>query len=209
MTKRLTCLAPLTVLLLAGCGGTINQGVESVHQPVVSRHDFAFDVRPSQDGLAPGEVDRLNGWFDSLRVGYGDRVSIDDPGQAGRGARTAIALEVARRGMMLDSEAPITAGEIGPGLVRVVVTRFKASVPGCPDFSRSYLPNYENHTSSNFGCGINSSLAAMVANPSDLVRGEPGSGTVDTNSNAKAINAYRAAAPTGSTGLKSDKTGNR
>ncbi|MFK5108752.1 CpaD family pilus assembly lipoprotein, partial [Klebsiella pneumoniae] len=68
-------------------------------------------------------------------------------------------------GMFLDEAAPVTEGEVAPGSVRVVVIRSSASVPGCPDFSRDGKPNFNNHTWSNFGCGVNGSLAAMVANP--------------------------------------------
>jgi pilus assembly protein CpaD len=42
----------------------------------------------------------------------------------------------------------------------------------------------------------------MVADPGDLVRGAPGSPTSDQQTNAKAIGAYRAAAPTGAGGSK-------
>ncbi|MGN6620411.1 MAG: pilus assembly protein CpaD, partial [Sphingomonas sp.] len=54
MPMRSSILAMLApTLLLAGCGGTVNRGLESVHQPVVSRSDYAFDVNTGGDGLAP------------------------------------------------------------------------------------------------------------------------------------------------------------
>ena len=65
---------------LSGCGGTAQTGLETVHQPVVKRTDFAFDLQTSgSGGLASGETRRLVDWFDSINVGYGDRISIDDP----------------------------------------------------------------------------------------------------------------------------------
>jgi pilus assembly protein CpaD len=71
--------------------------------------------------------------------------------------------------MMVSSGAPVTIGALQDGTVRVVVSRTRASVPGCPNWSDPAQPNYQNRMMSNFGCGVNSNLAAMVANPTDLV----------------------------------------
>ena len=64
--------------------------------------------------------------------------------------------------------APVTAGEVGPGTVRVVVSRtarrFRAARTGATRRSRTY----NNGTMSNFGCGVNSAMARKVANPEDL-----------------------------------------
>jgi len=85
----------------------------------------------------------------------------------------------------------------------------KATVPGCPDFSRVSQPEFNSNTSSNQGCAINSNLAAMVANPADLVRGQPGADTSDDVSSLKAIDTFRKAVPTGAGGLKSDSAGSK
>ena len=63
---------------------------------------------------------------------------------------------------------------------------------------------------SNLGCAVNSNLAAMVANPEDLIHGREGSGVGDTLTSIKAVDAYRKAEPTGNKGLKdiSTKKGN-
>jgi pilus assembly protein CpaD len=55
---------------------------------------------------------------------------------------------------------------------------------------------------SNFGCALNSNLAAMVANPEDLVHGREGSGVGDALTSAKAVGIYRKSEPTGSKGLQ-------
>ncbi len=193
-------------LLLAGCG-TANQGLESVHQPVVERSDLAFDVATSGYGLAPGEAQRLAGWMASLRLGYGDRVAVDDPASGnGGGVREAVAAEAARYGMLVSDEVPITAGEIAPGSARIIISRMTASVPGCPDHSRVAGIDFEGHSSSNFGCANNTNLAAMVARPEDLVRGMPGSDVTDPMVSDKAIRVFRGATPTGSGGLKTESS---
>jgi pilus assembly protein CpaD len=194
-------------LLLGGCG-TYNGGMDSVYQPVVQRTDYVFDMQAAGSGLADGEQGRLAGWLGSMKLAYGDKVSVDDGGDGSTG-RTQIAAEAGRYGLMLQDKAPVTVGQIQPGTVRVVVTRMTASVPNCPDYSRQYQPDYSASTSSNFGCANNSNLASMVADPADLVRGEPGAPVSDPTTSMKAINARRNAAPTGAGGtvLKSESTG--
>lgn len=194
-------------LLLGGCG-TYNGGVESTYQPVVERTDYVFDLQTDGYSLAAGEPARLAGWLQSMRLRYGDKIAVDD-GRDGTTAREQVAAEAGRYGVMLSDRAPVTVGQIAPGTVRVVVTRMSASVPNCPDFSRTYQPDYSASTTSNYGCATNSNLAAMVADPADLVRGEPGSPTSDPTTSAKAIGARRSAVPTGGGGntLKSESPG--
>lgn len=206
--KLLVLIAPAT--LLAGCDSTNYRGIETRHQPVVSRTDYVFDVQGAHGGLAAGEAARLAGWMASLRVGYGDAIALDDPGHS-PAVRQEVAAQAASRGLLLNELAPVTAGPITPGAVRVVVSRAAASVPGCPDFRTDApgRPNFDAHTSANYGCGMQASLAAMVANPIDLVRGQPGAHTLDQQVSSKAIGAYRKAAPSGAggTNLKNESTG--
>jgi pilus assembly protein CpaD len=181
----------LPTVLVGGCGGTLNRSVDSVHQPVVSRTDYSFDVQNTGSGLASGEAQRLAGWFASLRLGYGDRVQVDDAGSPDPTALDEIAAQAQRYGLILADTAPVTAGQVAPGTIRVVVSRLTASVPGCPDYSRQYEPNFGAHTSSNYGCATNSNLAAMIARPEDLVRGQPGADVSDPMTASKPIVALR------------------
>jgi pilus assembly protein CpaD len=198
MSKPL--IASLLALTVSACG-TLNRGVESVHQPVVSRTNYVYDMPGS---LTSDDTTRLNDWFDSLNVGYGDRISVDAPSGA-LGARGEVAALAAQRGLLLDNKAPITPGEILPGNVRVIVTRSKAEVPGCPDWSRESQPDFSGSSMSNFGCATNSNLAAMVANPEDLVRGQASQGS-DSQTTTKAIRQYRTTPPTGTKGLEQQDT---
>ncbi|WP_174291289.1 CpaD family pilus assembly protein [Sphingomonas bacterium] len=196
MTKHLLLTALAPALLLGGCMGTENRGLESVHQPVVSRSDYLLDLATAPGGLSSGETQRLAGWMDSMHLGYGDHVAIDDPAGDPR-AHAAVAAIVARHGLLLTADVPVTGAPVTPGTVRVVISRMHAHVPGCPDWSRNESSEFNSNTSSNQGCAINSNLAAMIADPADLVRGQPGSGTNDPATSYRAIDAYRKAAPTG------------
>lgn len=191
-------------LTLAACG-TVNRGVESVHQPIVQRTDYVIDLASSGDQLAPGERERLDGWFRSIELSYGDRVAVDDPSGAW-GVRRDVDTLLSRRGMATVGTAPVTAGALPGGSVRVVVSRATASVPGCPDWSRPASPDFVGSTMSNYGCANNAALAAMVADPMDLIEGRDGGTAIDPATSGKAIRVYRDAAPTGTRGLKAETT---
>jgi pilus assembly protein CpaD len=182
---KLLPLVAVAVSLSACGGGTMNRGMDSVHQPVVTRTDFVFDLN---DGMGAQSSQRLAGWFQSLNLGFGDRVSIDDP-SSNPVNRAAVATAANRFGIAVQDTAPVTQGEIVSGMFRIVVSRSKAEVPGCPDWSRSSTGNYKNDASSNYGCATNANLAAMVANPNDLVAGTYQNDP--TNSNARGAAAIR------------------
>ena len=206
MTRHLLLLT-LPALALAGCGGTTNRGLETVHQPVVAAQDYALDLQTRGDRLAPGESQRLSGWFATMRLGYGDRVMVDDGGGYARGARDDVQAVVGRSGLLLADQAPIGGAPVAPGTVRVVVSRMHASVPGCSDWSRDGSNEFDSNTSSNHGCAVNSNLAAMVASPGDLVLGQQGNTLIDPRVSYRAIDAYRKASPTGNGGGKVESVG--
>ena len=196
-------------LLLGGCMGTENRGLESVHQPIVSRSDYALDLGVADGSLARGEQRRLTDWMATMRLGYGDRIAIDDPAAEGYRARADVAAVVAQYGLLLSNEAPVTPAPLMPGSIRVVVSRTRADVPRCPDWSRDSTNDLTANTSSNYGCAINRNLAAMVANPADLVRGAAGIDTIDPAASYKAIDTYRKKAPTGAGELTATPTGTK
>lgn len=194
-------------LALAGCmGGTNGEGnrsLDSQHQPVVSIQSYVFDAETTSNGIAPMELRRVSDWFDALGVRYGDRIAIDhgSEGYRNRAATDAVAALVARRGMILADYAPITSGAIAPGRVRIVITRSTARVDGCPNWSSNSAIGTASHTTSNYGCATNANLAAMVADATDLVRGQTRTSN-DPLTASKAIEAYRTAPPTGAEGLE-------
>ena len=210
MYRQFALLALATAV--AGCThdspNAALRGVEPVNVPVVTRADYAFDVAAPGGSLPSSEAGRLDGWFRSLQLGYGDSIYVD--GMDAYEAKTDVARIAGQYGMLVSSGAPVTAGVIQPGTVRVVVSRARASVPGCPNWSIPSQPNFDNASMSNLGCSVNSNLAAMVANPEDLVHGREGSGVIDGMAATKAVNSYRNAKPTGTTGLKdiNTKSGN-
>ena len=192
----------LAAAVLTGCGYTPHdlpdRGVASVNVPVLTRADFVFDAAAPDGSLAPGEAARLNAWFAGLDLGYGDSIYVDGP----YGARSEVAQVAGNYGLMVSPSAPVTGGPVGPGNARVIVSRMRATVPNCPNWSVPAQPSSDNRAMSTFGCAVNSNLAAMVANPQDLVYGREGTGVGDSQTSSKAIGSYRKAEPTGTKGLQ-------
>jgi pilus assembly protein CpaD len=187
---------------LAGCGGMpTNTSLYSVKQPVVERTNMTLDVATTTAGLPISEQQRLNGWFETMDLGYGDRIAVENPSQ-NPAVTNAIRDLAGRYGLMISDTPPVTSGFLQPGQARVIITRSTASVPGCPDWSKRSDMNYNNALSPGFGCAINSNLAAMVADPQDLLEGKKGSSETVIATSNKAISTYRETAPTGASGLQ-------
>jgi len=216
MTKLLHRPAALALgLCLALSLGTapasarkIERGVEPSHQPVVQRTDFVFDVlADGSGGLASAEQSRLTAWFSALGLRFGDHVSL--AGNGSLALRDAIADTVGYYGLLIEGEAPITAGEAPVGGLRVVVSRSVASVPGCPSWADRAGANFVGGLSDNYGCAMASNLAAMIADPRDLVEGRTAGLDPTSTVSGRAIKAYQEKAPSGSGGLQAMSAGGK
>jgi pilus assembly protein CpaD len=206
-THKLTtalCVAGFTLFI--SLPAAAQSGTDSVHQPIVQRSDYIIDL-PVQDGLAAQDVRRLSSWLAALNPAYGDSIGLDPASNAmDAEVRTIIATVLSQYGLPLAASAPVTQGELAPGHIRIVLSRMTASVPGCPDWSHPGRTNSARYNLSNYGCATNASLAAMVADPTDLLVGRkarpatlsPVSGRViDAYKIGGASNAAPAAAPAG------------
>ena len=202
----------IALLLLASALGACShtpqdlpdRGYSAVNVPVVNRAEYVFDAAAPGGSLGPSEAARLDAWFNNLDLRYGDAVYVDGGYEAARGEVARIA---GNYGMLVSAGAPVTAGAVAPESIRVVVTRTVTSVPNCPDWSsRPSQPNHNNRMVSNFGCSVNSNLAAMVANPEDLIHGRDSGSITDSTAAAKAVDVYRKQQPTGTGGLKEVNT---
>ena len=180
------------------------RGLEAVNAPVVARNDYVFDASAPGGSLGPAEAARLDAWFRSLDLGYGDTITLD--GAYAEAARADVARVAGQYGMLVTTGTPVTEGRIPDGAVRVVVSRTRADVPGCPNWSEPAQPNYNNKMMPNFGCAVNGNLAAMVANPTDLIHGREGSGVTDAATASRAVQSYRTQKPTGEQGLEQVQT---
>lgn len=177
-------------LAMTACGGMpSNRGVYSMRQPVVERSTIALDVVTDADGLPVAEQRRVASWFEAMDLRYGDQVSVADPLDR-RKTRAAVADVAGRYGILLSDTSPMVDGQLQPGQARVVITRSRASVPGCPDWSQSSDATFKNGLSPGYGCANNGNLAAMVADPEDLIKGRRGSSDTYITTSTGTIKAY-------------------
>ena len=201
-----TALGAILAATLAGCGTMPNNRLlDSVHQPVVEHRAYQLDLVTGPDGLAAEDQRRLEEWFGALGLRYGDRIAIDDP-LASPQTRTRVKSAAARYGLLISPVAPISQSLVNAGTVRIIVQRATASVPHCPDLATKSETNFNNGTSSNYGCAVNSNLAAMVANPNDLLSGAHGQTMTTADTSDKAIWLHQAAIPTGQAGVTKNST---
>ena len=188
MRSKLSIVVLASLLGACNAPDNLQTGLTSTHVPVVSHATYVFDAAAPSGMLPASEMDRLDAWFASLNMNYGDEVYVD--GDVGA-ARSQVATVAGQYGLLVSDGAPVTPGVVALGSVRVVVSRNEAFVPGCPQWSKPSNPNFNNEMLTNFGCGVNSALAAQVANPQDLIHGRAGSSAGDGATAAKAINLYR------------------
>ena len=83
-----------------------------------------------------------------------------------------------------------------------VVAGNVATVPNCPNWS-SQGKDTAAATDANYGCAINGTMAAMIADPADLIHGKTFAGS-DVEISTRAVRTWRENAPTGKGGV--DKT---
>lgn len=210
----LTAAAGLAALALvaapASARKAAERGVESLHQPEVERTDFVFDVAGSGNGaLADAQARQLSAWFDALGLRYGDHVTLAGDARALPGVRDSVAGIVGRYGLLTEGEAPITAGEAPAGSLRVVVSRSTASVSGCPAWRDRWQTSFVGAQADNYGCAMATNLAAMVADPQDLVRGRDTDTDLRTATGSRAIRTYQDQVPTGAGGLRAESAGGK
>ena len=181
-----------------------NPSLSSVHQPVVQRTDYVLALRSGGGGLANEEMQRLHAWLASIGAGYGDRLSVEEPqGYSDPLAVDAIAQVATDWGLEFADGAPVLSGVVEPGTIRVIASRTTASVPGCPSWAEEAEYYAAPMTSSNYGCATNSNLAAMIANPDDLVLGQEGTTSGSGTTASRAVRTYRSRQPSGGGSLPS------
>ena len=213
MTRLVTrplsgALALSLSLALAACGGMpTNRSLYSLRQPVVERSTVMLDVTTTPDGLPVAEQRRVAAWFEAMDLRYGDRVSVEDPLDRPE-TRTAVADLTGRYGLLLSDGLPVSAGDLQPGQARIVILRSRASVPGCPDWSETSDTSLGNGISPGYGCATNGNLAAMVADPEDLIKGRKGSTETYINTSNTTIKAYTTGVGTKTSGGGATTGGN-
>jgi pilus assembly protein CpaD len=194
----LRALAVGSVLVAGSCSAT-NDGT-MISEDGARNHPIA--VEPSYrdlkvqfagtDGISAEEAGKFDAFVADYRVHGNGMLSISVPsGASSRNAITFFAERAAASGISRD-KILVTTREAGNSDPRVAVSyiTYTAHAESCGDWSENLAFSGDNLTPKNFGCSVQHNIAAMVANPRDLLGPGP-MGPVDTNRRATVMDHYQ------------------
>jgi pilus assembly protein CpaD len=184
-----------SALAFAGCAPQTSQWseVEAQKENKISFIRFSHTVqfRANEDRMTPPEATRLATFMRDQNVGYGDQIYIL-PGDSNLAQRRqdAVAAAFVRGGLRVIRDIRIEGVAPAANEVRVIVGRHVVTPPPCPNWSKRPDEDFGNAPSSHIGCATTTNLGLMVANPSDLLMGQPTS-PADGELAASRVESYR------------------
>src|SRR5215469_13032889 len=163
----------LSAVLLAGsCTTEFHKDLDNFDDPAVNH---PITVEPSYQslklsysatGLDAADREKLDSFVTDYRMHGNGKISIAVPGGAGmQQAVTALADRINELGVSRDR---ILVAATQGAQVEVNYISYQARTTGC-DWSEDLSYTAENRTAANLGCANQHNLAAMVADPRDLV----------------------------------------
>ncbi len=179
-TKDIMRTASLAAMLLAGsCAAPMNDGNGLVADPEVnhpitvepSYRSIKLPFSAADAGLMPDDAARFNAFVAAYLAGGNGAISITAPSSGNASAAISyfgerLASLGVPRGRILvgtrqpgDSDARVELGYLG----------YTARTDVCGDWSKDWADGADNQPPPNFGCAVQHNVAAMVADPRDLV----------------------------------------
>ncbi len=169
-------LAPLLLLVgLTGCGVYLDAELDDVYTPPMhyQRHPITvvkdtarIELVPHGNGLTAVERNEVARFAQSALINASHSIGLKHP----RSAR-ATADEVAS--ILMEQGVPpariVATAYDRRGPVVLTFTRNMAVMSPCGDWNESLSRSGENEPFPNFGCAHQQNIAAIVANPNDLV----------------------------------------
>lgn len=216
MTKmnKAMCMGALAAVLLAGsCAapsndGSITSDPEFNHPITVSPDMRTLHMSYAGDGLSADEAQK----FDAFAAGYKERgngaISISAP--SGPGAAAAIRFFGERLADLGVPSSHILVGTHdvtgGDSRIEVSYVAYVARTAPCGNWSKDLSETADNLPAPNFGCATQQNIAAMVADPRDLLGPRP-MGTADATRRTTIVGKYEKGDTTAAT-KSSDQTAN-
>lgn len=185
MKKYLTtCVMLGAMVALSGCADWERHIQSKLPEPTPAFADKQIMVAPTRSvhevsyagravDVSPDELAYLQNFLNNVASERGVTVMVAQPDrQAGRLARQRVVALTATIKELGFPVATFQAGEASPDKVSVAVDHLIAIAPKCPDWAFHKYETYSSQNSPNFACADRSNLAAMIANPRDLVTGQ-------------------------------------
>ncbi|MGA7676030.1 MAG: CpaD family pilus assembly protein [Rhizomicrobium sp.] len=182
MKNTLRYVAVAAVLLAGSCAAPMNQDTLSndgaVNHPIsVEAHYTAIKLPFSapDEGLLPEDAARFDQFVaDYLERGSGS-ISVSAP--AGADASAAIGYFAERLASLGVPRSRILVGTREASgadtQVEIGYVGYVARTDPCGDWSKDLAETASNQSAPNFGCAVQHNIAAMVADPRDLVTPRP------------------------------------
>lgn len=202
-------IASTSAMILSGCAafkkhdaievGSVPDDYRSRHPIVIAEKERRFEVPVGthHTKMSKGMVSVTRSFLSGYKESGTGSVKIMTPvGSANQNAATSIASRVAG----LAKQVGIPANKIShenyypsanqAAPVRISYNAIAAQTSECGRWSEDILNTSENKQFKNFGCSMQSNLAAQIADPADLL-GPRELGEVDTANRDSVIDAYR------------------
>jgi len=151
-------------------------------------HDIHF--APHAKTLTSTQAARLADFMTRNSIREGDAVTVEDAGNASTLTEARQSAVLAELRAFHIQAASAADPQLSANTIRVHADRTVVTAPGCPDWSKPEADEPNNLPSSNYGCATEANLAAMIANPADLVKPKQG-GKADGTVAARGVELYR------------------
>jgi len=191
--------AAVGAILVAGSCSVMNDGATisedgARNHPITvepSYRDLKVQFGAGADGMSPEDAAKFDSFLTDYRLHGNGSLGISVP--SGASSRTAITYfgeRAAASGISRD-KILVSTHDAANGDRRVDVSyiAYTAHTQSCGDWSENESFTLDNQTPKNFGCSVQQNIAAMVADPRDLL-GPGGQGPVDTARRAAVLDHY-------------------
>ncbi len=191
--------AALATILIAGsCSTTDPNSVVwedgARNHPILvepSYRDLKVQFAGGADGMSSDDAIKFDNFLADYRARGNGSLGISVPnGPASRAAITYFGERAAATGISRD-KILVSTREVANGDTRVDITyiAYTARTQACGDWSENESYTLDNSTPKRFGCSVQQNIAAMVADPRDLL-GPGRMGPVDTARRATVMDKY-------------------
>ena len=156
-----------------------------------SYRDLKIQFAGGADGMNAEDAAKFDAFVADYRVHGNGSLGISVPnGPASRAAITYFGERAAATGISRD-KILVSTREAANGDARVDVSyiAYSARTEACGDWSENESYTLDNRTPKRFGCSVQQNIAAMVADPRDLL-GPGAMGPVDTTRRSNVMEHY-------------------
>jgi len=177
-------LAISASLVLGACSQQAQYtGGAELERSIVTMVRLAHPVIAEKDGgtdLSDFSLKNLSHFASTNDVGYGDVILFDKGANVTPERIEALKSWFMKQGVTVGETDGVFGSVPAADNVTVYVERYVVTAPDCQRWTETSSMNPNNAPGQPFGCTSQSNLAAMVANPRDLVTGERGGNNADT-----------------------------